>query len=163
MSAWRSPVGGLACWTLSILKISSRRSEGTRSPVNGESTALPPGLAWSAAGCPCPLQADSSNKPPHSIVNETAVPALARSPLRPISTAYPLTPQVTRAARLPCAPNSAAPDVSLPCRYPTGAPLTCQEPAAQCCRPSAADPVLPTQCYPAGMFGFTGLLSCEPR
>ncbi len=36
MSAFVSPVGGLACTTLSILKISSRRRYLMRSPVNGE-------------------------------------------------------------------------------------------------------------------------------
>lgn len=36
MSALVNPVGGRACGTLSILKMSSRRKVETRSPVNGE-------------------------------------------------------------------------------------------------------------------------------
>src|SRR6266487_7057992 len=44
MSALPRPVGGLAWTTLSILNISSRPSELTGSPVNGEvSACLPPG------------------------------------------------------------------------------------------------------------------------
>src|SRR6266700_6517298 len=40
MSALVSPVGGRACGTLSILKISSRRRYLVRSPVNGEVSGL---------------------------------------------------------------------------------------------------------------------------
>src|SRR6266567_3540891 len=40
MSALVSPVGGRACGTLSILKISSRRRYLIRSPVNGEVSGL---------------------------------------------------------------------------------------------------------------------------
>ncbi len=42
MSALVRPVGGLACGTLSILKISSGRSAVMGSPVNGDLSGPPP-------------------------------------------------------------------------------------------------------------------------
>ncbi len=87
MSALVRPVGGRACGTLSILKISSLRSAGTCSPVNGEYTGPP--LSWPDPGPVPPLLPVSRKNPPASIANATAELTPVSSALRLIRTGHP--------------------------------------------------------------------------
>src|SRR6266700_7926865 len=90
MSALVRPVGGLAWGTLSILKISSRRSAETRSPVNGENSGPPAALPGPDAESLPPLLPVSRKNPPTRIANATAELTAASSALRLIRTGHHL-------------------------------------------------------------------------
>src|SRR6266567_2620665 len=91
MSALVRPVGGLACGTLSILTISSRPSEETGSPVNGEVAGPVPGPEWPGPDCPPQCPASATNPATRITSATTELPATS-SVLRLICTGHPPRP-----------------------------------------------------------------------
>ena len=82
MSAWVSPVCGRAFTMLSIFTASTRFSEDTGSPVNGDSNgrAVGEGVADTGFACPPPRAASSTpvTRPAKTTTAATAMTALFR-------------------------------------------------------------------------------------